>query len=326
LLWVRFAAVRRGANGRFRAALGLALALAVVLAAGVRGATAELTKIKVAFLPAEPAVLVTYAKHRGMFTKQGIDAEMVPRNDPQLILAALLSGDAQFSGTHAGAAAALKARGAPIKVVAAGALYDRTNPTSALVAAKGKTIGRARDLVGKTILIDAPNTIAHIGVLKWLKNGGVSKDDVTIKFVLFADMLASLSRGDDADAAFLPEPFLTTARQRGLKVAAYPFNAVCTKVCLLTFWIARADQDANLVARFRNAVQNAAGWANQPKNDTASARILARYVPIDAKVIAKMNRTRFATRLRPSLAQPWLDAFAEFGAIPAGFKAIDLVK
>lgn len=319
-------AVRRGVHGRFRAALGFALALAVVLAAGVHGATAELTKIKVAFLPAEPAVLVTYAKHRGMFTKQGIDAEMVPRNDPPVILAALLSGEVQFSGTHVGAAAALKSRGAPIKVVAAGAMYDRKNPTSALVAAKGKTIRRPRDLVGKTILIDTPNSIAHIGVLKWLKNGGVSKDDVTIEFVLFADMLASLSKGDDADAAFLPEPFLTTAVQRGLKVAAYPFNAVCAKDCLLTFWIARADQDANLIARFRNAVQKAAVWADQPKNDAASAKILARYVPIDAKVLQKMDRTRFGTRLRPSLAQPWLDVFAEFGVIPPGFKAIDLVK
>jgi len=26
------------------------------------------------------------------------------------------------------------------------------------------------------------------------------------------------------------------------------------------------------------------------------------------------------------LAQPWIDAFAEFGVIPATFRAIDLVK
>ena len=101
---------------------------------------------------------------------------------------------------------------------------------------------------------------------------------------------------------------------------------MCSKICLITFWMARADVDANLAARFRNAIQNAAVWANQDKNDAASAKILAKYVTIDAKVLAKMKRSSFATRLRPSLAQPWLDAFAEFGVIPAGFKAIDLVK
>ena len=287
---------------------------------------AQLTKIKVGFLAAEPAALVTYAKHRGMFTKQGIDAEMVPRTDPALIVAALLSGDVQVTGSHVGVAALLKSRGAPVKVVASGALYDPKNPASALVAPKGSPIKRARDLLGKTILIDGPNTIAHIGVLKWLKRGGVSKDDVKINFVVFPDMIASLSKGD-VDAAFLPEPYITEAVQKGAKVVAYPFNAVCPKVCLLTFWIARANVDANLAARFRNAVQNAAVWANQNKNDAASAKILARYlVGIDAKVLAKMERSSFATRLRPSLAQPFLDAFAEFGVIPAGFKAIDLVK
>jgi len=305
--------------------LVVAVCLVALLAPVAGAAEHELTPIKVAFLPAEPAVLVTYAKHRGMLRAQGIDAEMVPRNDPQVILAALLSGEVQFAGTHAGAAAALKSRGAPIKVVAAGALYEPKHPTSAIVAARGKSITRPRDLVGKTILIDGPNTIAHIGVLKWLQRGGVSKDDVKLQFVPFADMLPSLSNGS-VDAAFLPEPFLTIAVQHGSKVIANPFNAVCATDCLTTFWIARSDTDPNLVARFRNAIQNAAVWADRKKNDAASAKILGLYVPIDAKVIAKMSRTRFGTRLRPGLAQPWLDVFAEFGVIPASFKAIDLVK
>ena len=67
----------------------IALLGAVVLgtaASSASGRPAELSKIKVGFLPAEPAVLVTYAKHRGMFTKQGIDAEMVPRTDPAVII------------------------------------------------------------------------------------------------------------------------------------------------------------------------------------------------------------------------------------------------
>ncbi len=306
----------------------VALLGAVVLgtaASSASGRPAELTHTKVVFLPAEPAALVAYAKHRGMLRKQGIDAELVPGNDPQVNTAALLSGAVQFGGAQTVGAGLLKSKGAPTKVVAAGALYDPKNPTSALVAGKGKTVKRARDLVGKTILIDSPNTIAHIGVLKWLKAGGVSKDDVTIKFVPFVDMLPALSNGS-TDAAFMPEPYLTIAQQQGLKIVATPFDAVCSKVCVLTFFLARADVDANLVARFRNAIQNAAVWANQPKNDPASAKILAKYVKIDEKVMAKMNRTRFGTRLRPALAQPWIDASIEFGLLPAGFKAIDLVK
>jgi hypothetical protein len=39
-----------------------------------------------------------------------------------------------------------------------------------------------------------------------------------------------------------------------------------------------------------------------------------------------MPRSRFATRLRPVLAQPWLEVFAKYGVIPGSFKPIDLVK
>jgi hypothetical protein len=49
-------------------------------------------------------------------------------------------------------------------------------------------------------------------------------------------------------------------------------------------------------------------------------------VGIDPTVISNEARTPFAERLRPALAQPWIDAFAEFGVIPTSFAAIDLVK
>jgi hypothetical protein len=84
--------------------------------------------------------------------------------------------------------------------------------------------------------------------------------------------------------------------------------------------------DADVAARFRNAIQATAVWANRRRNDRASGVILGRYTELDARVIAGITRTRFATRLRPRLAQPWIDAFAEFGAIPSSFSALDLVR
>ncbi len=118
----------------------------------------------------------------------------------------------------------------------------------------------------------------------------------------------------------------TQALEQGAKRIANPFRAVCSKVCVVTFWLARAGVDQNLAARFRNAVQSAAVWANQKKNDQASGRILAKYAPFDPKLIAKMRRSTFGTRLRVSLAKPWLDVYAEYGVIPASFKPGDLLK
>ncbi len=141
----------------------------------------------------------------------------------------------------------------------------------------------------------------------------------------FAQMLAPLRRGQ-FDAAWLPEPFLTMALDRGATRVANAMDAVCAQECLLTMWLARKDLDANLAARFRNAIQAAAVWANQRRNDRASGEILARYTPIDKAVLARMTRTRFAERLRPASSQPWIDVYVEFGVIPASFRAIDLVR
>ena len=279
-----------------------------------------MTPITVAILPLEPAALAMYAKHRAMFRKQGLDAELRVLADPSQTIATLLSGQAQFAATHVGLVAKLKSDGAPIKVVAAGATYDpKRKATSRLVAARGKAITRARDFVGKTIAIDFQNTIADLGVKEWLEKNGVDPKDVKFTYIPFPQMLGPLAQGT-VDAALLPEPYLTLALQQGAKRVASPFQAVCSRTCQLTFWIARADVDENVRARFRNAIQNAAVWANQGKNDPVSGKILAKYAPIDAKVIAKMARTTFGTRLRVSLAREWLVVFAKYGVIPAAFK------
>ena len=302
-----------------------ALTVAALAALPASGRTLDLTPITIATIRAEPVSQHYYAKHRGMFRKQGLDAKIVLMGDPTQTVPALLSGSAQFIATPAGTAAVLKSRGLPVKVVAAGAIYDPKRPTSALVSARGKTISRARDLVGKTIALDLQNTIADLGVKEWLEENGVDPRDVKFTYQPFPLILDPLARGS-VDAAYLPEPYLTTALQQGSKRVADAFEVVCPKVCLLLVWLARSDVDANVVARFRNAIQNAAVWADQPKNDEASGRILARYLDIDPAVLKKAARSRFATRLRPASAQPWLDLYAKYGQIPASFKASDLVK
>ena len=67
-------------------------------------------------------------------------------------------------------------------------------------------------------------------------------------------------------------------------------------------------------------------WADQKKNKAAAAKILAGQASLDPKLVSRISRTKFAVRLRPALAQPWVDAFAEFGVIPQTFPALELVK
>jgi NitT/TauT family transport system substrate-binding protein len=310
------------------AVLGILAALGATASAGASpssGQQAPLTKIKVAIIAVDATGQVMYAKERGFFRKHGIDAEILIVADGTLTTPAVLSGEAQFSGIPTPALALAKSRNFPLKAVAGGALYEPGTSTSVLVAAPGKQIRRARDLVGKRVGLDFLGSVAHIALKRWLKRGGVADDSVEIVTDSFPRLVGPLIRGQ-IDAAWLPEPVATQALQRGAKIFAQPFDATCTRVCLVTVWMARTNVDPNLAARFRLAVQEAAVWANQPRNRSARARILERYLAIDIRLVERMAWFSYATRLRVWRAQPLLDLYAEYGLIPSTFKAADLVR
>jgi NitT/TauT family transport system substrate-binding protein len=324
-----FASARaRRAGGRRLWGLYVLVALLVLPAAGPASAgtddARQLRKVTIAMIAVDPTAQVMYAKHRGFFRQQGIDAEIkvvaATQGGP-----ALLSGEAQFAAMPAGTLAQLKSRGAPFRPVAGAALYRPKTATTVLVAAPSARITRARDLVGKRVGLDSPFSIAHVGLLRWLERRGVSEDDIELSTFEFAQVYALLMR-NEIDAAVLPEPLATLAVQGGARLIALPFDSVCPVDCLLILFIARSDVDRDLAARFRNAVQDAAAWANQERNHAASGAILARYQPIQPALIAKMARTTYATRLRVRKAQPWLDVFKEYGLVPESFTAQDLLK
>jgi NitT/TauT family transport system substrate-binding protein len=290
------------------------------------GGGQQLRAVKVGIIPLEPTAQAMYAKERGFFRKHGLDVEIVVIKDPALTPGAVISRSVHFAALQLGGLALLESQQAPVRVVASGGTYDPAGvKTSAIVAIPSKRIRTARDLVGKLIAIDRANTIAHIGVLKWLKRNGVSKDQVRFTELPFASMLSPLLRGQ-FDAALIPEPYFTQAQSWGARIVAHPFGAVCSAHCLLTMWAAHKDVDADLAARFRGAIQEASVWANQKRNRPASAKILAKYIAIKPRLLARIRRTTYATRLRTARAQPWIDVYAEFGLIPQRFPAIELVR
>ncbi len=310
------------------AAIAAAMVAFGVTSAGAAPATAgaaRTTTITIATIPTDTSAQGFFAQYEGFFRRSGLDAKVVILADPTQLAAAVLSGSAQVVLTSAGGLALLKARNAPIRMVASGAVYRRSAPTTSLVSARGTRIRSAVELIGRTVAIDQLNSLPHLAMLKWLKASGVATTSVKFVEIPFAQMLAPLARGT-VHAAVLPEPFLTLALNAGARRVSNVFDAVCSNDCLLTAWIARRDLNPTVAAQFRNAIQAASVWANKRKHRTASGIILSKYTPIDLAVIRKMTRAQFAPRLVPRLAQPWIDALAEFRVIPSSFPAIELVR
>jgi len=320
-------AARTGATAR-STILALVAATAVLggLVGGGSTATAgRLDTVTIVASPYEPVALAFYADARGFFRKYGIQANVKVFEPGPAIAATLASGEASFAASDIGGLLNGKSRGAPLKLVAGSGLYTPKAPTAVLVAAPGRRVATARDLVGKRIGVDRVGSIAYVALLKWLKAGGVRAEDVQLVFYPFPDMIGPLTRGD-VDAGVLPEPWLSQAKQQGATLAARIFGTVCSDACLMTLWMARSDVDPSLAARFRNAIQDAAVWANRKENVPAIDRILSQRTQLPPSVIRDMTHSKFATRLRLHRAQPWIEAYREFDLIPATFTTPDLVK
>ena len=308
------------------AVLGAAIALLATVAGGASSATAgPLETVTIVSGPLEPVALAFYADARGFFRKQGIDADVKVFEPGPAIAAAITSGEATFGPSDIGGFLNGKSRGAPWRLVAGSGLYTPKAPTAALVAAPGKGFATARDLVGKRVGVDRVGSIAYVALLKWLKRGGVRAEDVQLSFYTFPEMIGPLTQGT-IDAAVLPEPWLTQAKLRGAVLAARIFASVCAEPCLWTVWFARSDVDRTLAARFRNAIQEAAVWANRKENVAAIDAILARQTKLPPNVIRRMTHSTFATRLRAKRAQAWIDVYKEFELIPQTFTASDLLR
>ena len=112
---------------RRRSLVAAALCLTVLVAIATSAASATTravagggTKVTIGMLPVEPTMQAAYADARGFFARQGIDPEITVLADPAQTPAAVLSGTLQFSSFSVGGLATLKARGAPVRLIAAG--------------------------------------------------------------------------------------------------------------------------------------------------------------------------------------------------------------
>jgi NitT/TauT family transport system substrate-binding protein len=212
----------------------------------------------------------------------------------------------------------------PFVCIAPGAGWEPGKIVGSIMVANASTLKTAKDLNGKTFATPGLGTIGEFLPRAWIdKHGG---DSSTVKFVeipfpLEADALVS----GRVDAAYLVEPFLTTALKSGtVRSFVYPDDALGTSY-LATVWFATAPwakAHPELVARFVSALRDAGRWANA--NPAKVVPILAKDLHADPTIIAQANRSYFSDRLIPAEVQPWIDVTAKYAKF-APFPASDII-
>jgi NitT/TauT family transport system substrate-binding protein len=296
------------------------IAASIVAFGGVR-AVAQAARLRVAGPPNDSAAQAFYAADMGFFSKAGLNVDVDVIGNGGLIPGAIVAGSIDIGGISIPAAALAHEKHIPLFLVAPGAMYSSRSPTSVLLVAKSSTITSARDLNGKAIGVRDLTNPGSVAAKAWIdQNGGDSR---TVHFLELPDSAstAALAAGR-IEAASIAEPFLDEALRGDTRVLAASYDAIA-KEFMISAWFATRDyigKNAAAAHAFDTAMREAARWANA--NQARSGEILEKWAKV--KVSPTMARVTYADQLVASQIQPFINAAAKYGVLPASFPAAEL--
>lgn len=288
----------------------------------------QLTKIKVAVLPTMDVVPLYLAMDAGYFKQEGLEVEPVTAASGADCVAKLASGEVQVAFSSWTPFVVARSKNvADIKLVA-----DATTaaPNYAVVAvAANSPITGIKDLPGKRVAITARGTISHLLVQAQLKANGLDPNGVQYIEMGFPQMAPALSAGQ-IDAAFLVEPFLTSAMKTTNARPLFDTLTGPTADLPLTGYGAKADYvngNKSAVEAFQRALKKA---TTDAQNDARSSRskvdpILQKVGKVDADVAHKAALTEFTSSLDPTRLQRVVDLMVEFKALDKGFPVSEMI-
>lgn len=214
--------------------LVLAVALATAFAVGACGGDDEggdgaaggeqgTRSIRVLETAGIPSAFLTYGVEQGFFEQEGLDVEVQPSQGGAEAIPAIVSGDVQVAGSNAVSVLLATTQGLDLRIIAPGTFARPDEDFSAIMVSKDGPIRRAEDLEGKRIAVNTLKNVTEVTAREALAKEGVDPSSLRLTELPFPEMAQAVVKGD-ADAAFLIEPFVTAARNEGLRALVNPYN------------------------------------------------------------------------------------------------------
>jgi NitT/TauT family transport system substrate-binding protein len=197
--------------------------VAALLAAGVCAQAASsfaADTVKVSVYQSVSDAGIYIAADKGYFKEQGIAIELIQLDSVSSVVTALASGQVDVAGGAPSAAIYNSARqGIGIRIVADKGSMPTGGGYIGLVVRKGleDQIKTPADLKGRKVAWSGigVGTTNEVALDHMLKAAGMKDSDISLQNLTFGDSLAALATGS-VDAAYLIEPLIQSAEERGL--------------------------------------------------------------------------------------------------------------
>ena len=258
------------------------LALFMTFGGAVR---AEDTKLTVMVFAGMQNLPLLAAQAQGFFAKRGLAVDMKFAPGSEVMRKGLADGQWQIIHTAVDNGVAM-AEVAKVDIVA---VIGGDNSFNHLLVQP--EIGSIKDLRGKTVLVDAPNTAYAFQLYDVLKRNGLNKGDYIVKPVgATGKRLEAMQQDKTAAAAILNPPFSLNAVKSGLKDTGTvvqiigPYQA--TAGMALRSWA--KDNSATMV-KYLQAYLESLRWSFDPKNKDAAIKLLADGLKASPELAAQMH-------------------------------------
>ena len=249
------------------------------------------TKIVFGYTAVTDFASVFVAAEEGYFKKRGLDVELkfIPINST--IPAAIQSDSLQIGGPTPSVFLQAVDGGLDHVVVAGGGVTSKSITGFGLVARAGSGIKTAQDTVGKKIGVPGLGAFLHVTFRAWLKSQGVDYKKVNFVEAAFPQH-GDLLRGGSVDAVVSADPFMSRITDSGVGYVASYYSTFLPEGQPTIIHTARRDwveKNPAAARAFREALQEAAAFMANPKNNDKVRAAIGKYIKLPPEVIAKVQ-------------------------------------
>ena len=264
---------------------------ALPLAASLPARAQAPTKIVFGYTAVTDFASVFVAAEEGYFKKRGLDVELkfIPINSTKP--AAIQSDSLQIGGPTPSVFLQAVDGGLDHVVVAGGGVTSKSITGFGLVARAGSGIKTAQDTVGKKIGVPGLGAFLHVTFRAWLKSQGVDYRKVNFVEAAFPQH-GDLLRGGSVDAVVSADPFMSRITDSGVGYVASYYSTFLPEGQPTIIHTARRDwveKNAAAAKAFREALQEAAAFMANPKNNDKVRAAIGKYIKLPPDVIAKVQ-------------------------------------
>ena len=159
--------------------------------------------VKIGYLPSDHDAALFVADAQGLYKDKGINTELVQFNNGGDLMTAMASGDVDVGYVGISPVLSSSAAGVPVKIISAAQTEG-----SGILVTDDSDIDDAADLAGKTIATPGDASIQHVLLSAYLKQNGLSLNDVNESSMKVPSINDALKTGN-LPAAITFQPYVS---------------------------------------------------------------------------------------------------------------------